>query len=105
MSRTKSSQLKHDSAVRREANELKKQGWGVKADVRGFSQPETINGVRPDIIAKKGEKTKIIEFETPDSKNTDRDKEQQEKFRKEANKSKDTTFTRKIAKQNITECW
>ena len=96
MGRSKRSQSKHDATVRNTANRLKKQGYDVKADVSGFKQPDTIGGFRPDIAAKKGEKKIIVEVETPDSVDSTRDQNQQKAFRKSADRSKNTTFTRKV---------
>lgn len=97
MPRSKHSQSAHDKKVKHEANKLKKQGFDVAADIPGFPQPNTLDGFRPDIIAKKGTQRKIIEIETPDSKDSARDKSQQKAFRKAADRSKDTTFRRTIA--------
>lgn len=36
MARKKQSQSKHDSLVRKDANDLKKKGFDVKADIPGF---------------------------------------------------------------------
>ena len=98
MGRSKRSQSKHDVQVRKEANLLKNRGYKVQADVSGFKQPEAIGGFRPDVIGKKGNQRKIVEVETLDSVNSARDKSQQKAFRQEANRSKNTTFTRKITK-------
>jgi len=97
MARSKRSQSSHDSVVRNEANNLKKQGFSVKADIPGFPRPHTIRGYRPDIDASKREQRKILEVETQDSKDGDRDKAQRKAFRDEANKKEDTTFRRIIA--------
>ena len=96
MARTKRSQTKHDSEVRKEANRLVRQGFEVEADIPGFSQPKTLGGYRPDIIAKKGKQRKIVEVETPDSKESARDKKQQSAFRRAAKRSENTTFRRVI---------
>jgi len=96
MARSKRNQTKHDSEVRKEANKLDRQGFEVEADVPGFPQPKTLGHYRPDIIAKKGKQRKIIEFETPDSLESARDKKQQRAFRQAANQSKNTTFRRVI---------
>ena len=46
--RPKRSQSKHDAEVSREAKNLKDKGYNVKADIRGYPQPDTIGGFRPD---------------------------------------------------------
>ena len=54
MPRTKMSQSQHDAEVRRIADQLKEQGYVVTADVSGFPRPESVGGIRPDIVATKG---------------------------------------------------
>lgn len=98
MARKKGSQSKHDAEVRRIAKSEEKKGYEVEADIKGYPKPKAINRRRPDVIARKGHKRKIYEVETPDSKGTRRDLEQQKVFKKVAKRSKNTTFTRKIAK-------
>ena len=96
MGRSQRSQSKHDAQVRKTANQFKKQGYDVQADVSGFKKPDTIGGYRPDVIGKKGNERKIVEVETPDTVKSARDQAQQKAFRQAANRSKNTTFTRKI---------
>ena len=81
------------------ADRLKNQGYDVDADVDGYTQPSTINGYRPDVIAVKDGKTKIIEIETPDSVDSTRDKKQQNAFRKAADKNSDTSFQRYVTRR------
>jgi len=94
--RSKGSQSKHDTEVRREAKKLKDQGYDVKADVSGYKQPDTIGGFRPDVVGTKGKQRKVIEVETPESVDSARDTKQQAAFRKSAKRSKNTTFRRKV---------
>ena len=96
MARSKNSQTKHDREVRRQAHLLELQGYEVKADLKGFKQPETIGGYRPDVIGKKGVNRQIVEVETTDSVDSARDRAQQQSFRKAADRSKKTTFRRKV---------
>ncbi len=96
MSRSRRSQSGHDSKVRQEAKKLERQGFDVSADVLGFPKPKTIGGYRPDILAKKDGARKIVEIETPDSKDNARDKSQQQAFRQAAKRSDNTTFRREI---------
>ena len=98
MARQKKTQSKHDVEVRRLANQYKKQGYEVQADVSGFSKPETFGGYRPDVIAKNDRERKIIEVETIDSVGSTRDLKQQRAFKQVANRSKKTSFSRKIVK-------
>lgn len=94
--RSKRSQSQHDRKVRQIARDFEKNGFDVKADVQGFSRPDTIGGYRPDVVATKGRERKIVEVETTESKDSTRDRNQKKAFRKAANRSKYTTFTRRI---------
>lgn len=96
MARNKKSQSKHDREVVRIATELENKGFKVKADIPGYSQPSTIGGYRPDVVAKKGKQRRIIEVETPDSVDSARDQKQQKAFRNAATRSQNTTFRRTI---------
>ena len=56
------SRLNHDEAVRLSALRLLSRGYGVRARVEGwFQEPEYVNGYRPDIVARKGDKWLLIE--------------------------------------------
>ncbi len=96
--RSMTSQSKHDTAVRRIARGLKAQGYEVKADVKGYSQPRTFGGYKPDVVAIKGRHRKIIEVETTESVLSARDISQQVAFRRIANHSQNTIFRRDIVK-------
>ena len=96
--RSKTSQSKHDAAVRRIAKGLKTKGYEVRADVQGFAQPRTFGGYKPDVVATKGKHRKIIEVETTESVSSARDCGQQTAFRRTANRSKNTIFRRDIVK-------
>jgi len=97
MARSQRKQSAHNGEVRRIAGRLEDQGYKVQADIRGYPQPDTIGGYRPDVIGKKGQERKIHEVETPDSVDSARDQKQQRVFRRAADKSKHTTFKRTIA--------
>lgn len=62
---------RHDEMVRRVAGGYKSQGWRVSADVEDYSKPRTIFGKRPDVLATKGAKTRIVEVETRSSIDSD----------------------------------
>ena len=94
--RGKGSQTKHDVEVTRIANRLKNQGYTVKADVPGFPQPETMQGVRPDVDARRGRQREIVEVETPESLDGSRAQKQRQAFQQVAKRSKNTKFTRKV---------
>lgn len=97
MTRSRKSQSKHDAKVHSIARKLERQGFDVKADVRGYEQPNTIRGFRPDVIGTKGRQRKIHEIETKDSVDSARDQDQQKAFRLAAAQSKNSTFKRTIA--------
>ena len=88
--RTKRNQTCHDESVRRRAIGLEANGWGVNADISGYSRPNILNGSIPDIDATKGKKRRIIEVETPDTRFTDL--EQHRNLRKFAKENKKTEF-------------
>ena len=96
--RSQRSQSRHDAEVRRLAKSFEKRRYEVKADVSGFQRPDTLGGYRPDVVAMKGRERRIIEIETPESVDSDRDLKQQRAFKSAAKRSVQTTFTRKIVK-------
>ncbi len=53
MARSKKSKSTHNTTVKRLAKQYKQKGYKVKADIEGWEKPDTIRGVRPDIIAEK----------------------------------------------------
>ena len=97
MARSKQQQSKHDAKVLQVAEGLSRMGYKVEADLAGFSRPDTINGFRPDVVARKGWDRIIVEVETRDSLNTARDQAQQRAFKAAADRAKRTTFQRKVA--------
>ena len=94
--RSETTQSRHDEMVKRIAAGYLGQGWNVNADIRGYPQPKTLYGRRPDVIAQKGNKTKVIEVETP--KTYDSDKSQRAAFRKWTSQNDSRNFRTKIAK-------
>ena len=96
--RSRRSRSKHDMAVRRHVELLERNGWSVQADIRGFPRPRSICGPggcwRPDIIAKRGGKTRVIEWETPESYREDW--RQHAAFRAYARDRTNTTSTVRI---------
>lgn len=98
MARSKRSQSKHNSQVRKEVEKLEGQGYIVKADVPGYKQPDTIGGYRPDYVATKNKKTIIGEVETADSVDSTRDQKQQKAFAQAANRRNNTSFKWTITK-------
>ena|SRR2546426_12267847 len=73
--RSRRGQTCHNISVRRRAAQLETYGWKVKADIPDFPRPPTLKvdgrGVRPDIFARKGKRTRIIEVETSDTRYRD----------------------------------
>ena len=82
----------HDRKVRQVARELEKQGYTVRADIRGRKQPHPVGPSKlvPDIEAIKDGRRKIVEVETPTSLKTD--KEQLKAFARYASQKKGTAF-------------
>ena len=89
----------HDKKVRATANRYKNNGWRVKADISGFKRPEGIGKYNriPDVVVKKGKKTRIFEIETPKSMKTDR--AQRSSFQKHAANKSSTSFKVLVAKK------
>jgi len=92
MARGRKKQRKHDAKVKREADKLKRKGWKVKADLRGYSKPKPIGKDKrvPDVVARKKGATRIIEVETKDT--LVKDKAQQSTFKRSAAQKKRTTY-------------
>lgn len=87
-------QGKHDIGVKKTADYYLTQGYKVKADIKGFDQPESINKRRPDVVAKKNGKTVVVEVETKDSIKTD--EAQQKVFQDYADSHKNVKFRTKV---------
>jgi hypothetical protein len=98
MQRNQHSQTKHDDKVKEIAQDFLKKGFRVKADLDGFERPGLIHGCQPDIIAFKDGQRKIVEVETEETVKSDRDLNQQQAFREEADNDTNTTFTRRVAR-------
>ena len=96
MARSVQQQSKHDAEVARIARRYEREGYDVKADIKGYPQPNTISGYRHDVVAAKGTSMKVVEVETTASVDSTRDQKQQAAFRYAANRSKSTTFIRKV---------
>lgn len=80
----------HDRKVRELARTLEKQGYMVRADVRGKEKPEPIGSKIPDIEATKDGRRLIVEVETPAS--LVKDIEQLKTFARHAGQKADTTL-------------
>jgi hypothetical protein len=99
MNRSKKGQVEHDREVRKVANEYLKKGYKVLADLPNWEQPDTINGVRPDLrVRKKGHET-LIEVETPASVESARDEKQKKVFKQWSEKSQHMHFRRIITEE------
>lgn len=93
MGRTTPEKSTHDRKVREKASELKKQGYKVRADIRGYDKPRPIGTTKriPDIEATRGTSRRIIvEVETPGSLR--KDKEQLKTFTRHAAHKTGTKF-------------
>lgn len=96
MPRSKRSQTKHDSTIRKIAKEYKEKGYKVEADLKRMGRPAAIEGLRPDIwVRKRGHET-IIEVETPDSIDSRRDLQQQKAFKSWSQGSRTRHYRRVI---------
>lgn len=95
--RTKTGQKIHDTEVSKWARQKEKEGFDVTADLPGWEKPPKIKGAVPDAFAEKETKKKMLEVETPQT--LEEDKEQREKFRKWADSGKNRTFFTKVAKR------
>jgi len=85
----------HDRKLREKARELKKQGYKVRADIRGYDKPRPIGTTKriPDIEATRGTSRRIIvEVETPGSLRQRKDKEQLKTFTRHAAHKTGTKF-------------
>ena len=92
MKRSEKGQGAHNQVVKQIAERLSRQKWNVKADLPGYVKPSPIGkGKRiPDIEATKHGHRKIVEVETPDT--VDKDRKQQQSFRRHAGQKPNTTF-------------
>lgn len=94
----------HDRKVREKARELKKQGYEVRADIRGYDKPRPIGTTKriPDIEATRGTSRRIIvEVETPGSLR--KDKEQLKTFTRHAAQKRGTKFEVVVTKPRKTQ--
>lgn len=85
---------KHNATVKKVAAGYKSQGWKVAADIVGYPKPKTIYRRRPDVIARKDKKERIVEVETPSS--FKREKNQRRAFKRYSSKKKSRKFRTKI---------
>jgi len=97
--RSRKSKSSHNSKVRELAKGYKDKGYDVEADVKGFPQPETIDGLRPDLRASKDGHETVVEVETPDSKDSKRDLNQQKAF-KDWSKGDPTKHFRRVVTED-----
>lgn len=97
LKRTKTGQRQHDLEVLRWAKQKKKEGFSVEADLPKWPRPSKVGGNIPDAFASKGRIKKMLEVETPDT--SESDKQQRSKFRKWSATSKNKTFYVKVIKK------
>lgn len=94
--RRQASQRDHDRKVREIAQDYRRRGYNVRADVAGYQRPPTIGGYRPDVVASKSGQETIVEVETPDSTNSARDAAQRRAFLRAARRSEKRHYRRVI---------
>jgi len=95
MARSEKEQSNHDRAVEKVAKDYQRKGYNVDADLPGWDQPKTIDGVRPDVLARKGGHQTAVEVETQSSVDSKRDQKQKESF-KDWSKGNDTKHFRRV---------
>lgn len=97
------SQTTQHRKVQRLSRELKKDGYSVRAEVRGYQKPHPMgkSKARPDIVAKKSGHTRIIEVKTPTS--IKKDAEQLKTFIRSAAHRSRTTFDIVVTKPRISK--
>lgn len=88
--RTLEKQSAHDKCVEKLANERKNEGNTVEADLDGWDKPPEINGYIPDIRARTRATTRIIEVETEETLESDKD--QHDAFKEYAEKNDNVYF-------------
>ena len=92
--RTPAQQGKHDQGVAKVVRYYEDLGYKVSADISGLPKPIIIHGRRPDVLAKKGKETVIVEVETKETLKTDVD--QQKVFKRYADDHNSTRFRIKV---------
>lgn len=97
LKRTKTGQKQHDLEVLRWAEQKKKEGFSVEADLPKWPRPSKVEGNIPDAFASKGRIKKILEVETPDTLKSD--KQQRSGFRKWSATSENKSFQVKVIKK------
>ena len=97
MKRSPKQQSAHNTKVRQVARRLNREGWNIKADLPEYDKPSSIGAKKriPDIEATKRGHRKLVEVETPDS--LEKDREQQSTFRRHAAQKPNTTFDIEVA--------
>ena len=99
LARSRKSKSAHNNKVRELAREYLGKGYDVDADVTGFHQPQTIDGLRPDLRAHKDGHETVIEVETQDSKDSARDLKQQKAFKDWSKKSPKRHYKRIVTEE------
>jgi hypothetical protein len=99
MARSKRSQSKHNTTVKKLAEQYKQKGYKVKADIEGWGKPDTIKGVRPDIIAEKSGHKTVVDVETKDSVDNKRDLQQQKTFKNWSSNSDKKHYKRVVTEK------
>jgi hypothetical protein len=75
-------QARHDRMVDLRAREYQAKGFLIHAELEGFSAPEAIDGVVPDLRAERDGEVVIIEVETRDTLFGEEYKQEHKTFRK-----------------------
>jgi len=90
--------LAYLQSVEKKAEEWKREGYEVKANLSEWDRPSKIEGLVPDLRGKRGETIRIGKFETEN--NLAVKKEQWEKLKKYAEKNSNVSFRLYIILKN-----
>lgn len=83
-----SANTSHDDLVRAYAGFFEARGYRIEAELAGFSQPQPIDGVLPDLIATRYEHRVVLLAETPESVTTERAKQEAKVLRGHSQRSR-----------------
>ena len=87
---TQFARLAYLQSIETKAEEWKRDGYKVKANLNGWDRPSKIEGLVPDLRGKRGETIRIGKVETEDGLETNR--VQWEKFKGYAEKNDNVSF-------------
>jgi hypothetical protein len=80
--RAREAQERHDRMVALVAAQYRERGFAVAAELPGFPPPEPVEGLVPDLVARKEGETVVVEVETRDTLFSEEYKGEHKAFRK-----------------------